>query len=39
MGIFFFNQFIILCCSNKRAMIKGSVGKGLPFAFIAKAYF
>lgn len=38
MGIFFCNQLIIFCCSNKRAMIKGSVGKGLPLAFIATEY-
>jgi hypothetical protein len=37
MGILFCNQFIILCCSNRRAIIKGSVGNGFPLA-IAKAY-
>jgi hypothetical protein len=39
MGILFSNQFIILCCSNKRAMIKGSDGNGFPLAFIATEYF
>lgn len=33
------NQPIILCCANRRAIIKGSVGNGLPLAFIAKEYF
>ena len=33
------NQLIILCCVIRRAIIKGSVGNGVPFAFIAKAYF
>jgi hypothetical protein len=33
------NQLIILCCANRRAIIKGSVGKGVSLvAFIAKAY-
>jgi hypothetical protein len=35
----FDNQLIILCCVNRRAMIKGSVGKGVSLAFIAMANF
>jgi len=38
-GILFSNQFIILCCSNRRAMIKDSVGNGLPLALTGTGYF
>jgi hypothetical protein len=32
------NHLIILCCDNSKAIIKGSVGKGAPLAFITMAY-
>ena len=35
----FDSQLIILCCVNSRAIIKGSFGKGVSLAFIAKANF
>ncbi len=37
--MWFANQLIILCCVNRRAIIKGFVEKGVSLVFIAKAYF